>query len=112
MQVLPPSLPITNFVIGWLAVTNVSLAFFNLFPAFPMDGGRILRALLARSRPYTAATRTAARVGTVFALLFAILGVLSFSPIMIVLALFIYAVTSESRIMALSDLLEGVTVAI
>ena len=112
VQILPPSFPTAIFVIGWIVVTNASLALFNLLPAFPMDGGRILRALLARSRPYATATQTAARVGTVFALLFAILGVLSFSPMMFLLALFIYAAaTSESRITALSDLLEGVTVA-
>jgi Zn-dependent protease/CBS domain-containing protein len=112
VQALPPTLPTLAFVIGWLVVTNASLALFNLLPAFPMDGGRILRALLARSQPYAVATRTAARVGTLFALLFAILGVISFSPMLFLLALFIYgAATSESRIIALSDLLGGVTVA-
>jgi Zn-dependent protease len=100
------------FVLGWLAVANVTLAVFNMLPAFPMDGGRVFRALLARKRPYAAATRTAARVGTVFALLFAIVGVLQFSPILLLLALFIYgAATSESRTVMLADLLEGVHVA-
>jgi CBS domain-containing protein len=77
-----------------------------------MDCGRIFRALLARNRSYVSATQTAARVGTIFALLFAFVGiVVAFSPIMILLALFIYvAATSESRSVLLASLLDGMTV--
>jgi len=111
LLVLPDNAAVLLFVVGWLAVTNVILAVFNMLPAFPMDGGRVLRALLARNRPYAAATRTAARVGTYFAILFAVFGVLSFSPLLLLLALFIYgAATGESRTVALADLLEGLTV--
>ena len=110
--VTPTSAPVVVFVLGWLAVTNLTLAGFNLLPAFPMDGGRVLRALLARTRPYPAATRTAARVGTVFALLFAVVGVVAFSPMLLLLALFVYGgATSESRAVAMDDLLSGLTVA-
>ncbi|USZ67370.1 site-2 protease family protein [Halorussus salilacus] len=109
---LPGSVPVATFVFGWLVVTNVVLTVFNLLPAFPMDGGRVLRALLARSQPYATATRTAARIGSLFALGFAILGVLSFSPLLLLLALFVYAAaTSESRLVALDALLDGVTAA-
>lgn len=108
---IPSGLHVPRFVVGWLALTNVILAGFNLLPAFPMDGGRILRALLARRRPYASATRIAGRVGVVFALLFAVVGVLSFNVILILLALFIYgAATSESRTVLVDELLEGVTV--
>ncbi|MBV0924376.1 site-2 protease family protein [Halomicroarcula limicola] len=108
---LPTSATVSLFVVGWLSVTNLVLAGFNMLPAFPMDGGRVLRALLARNRPYASATRIAARIGTFFAVLFAVFGVLSFSPILLLLALFIYAAaTGESRTVALSDLLEGLTV--
>jgi Zn-dependent protease len=108
---IPSGLHVPRFVVGWLALTNVILAGFNLLPAFPMDGGRILRALLARQRPYASATRIAGRVGVVFALLFAVVGVLSFNVILILLALFIYgAATSESRTVLVDELLEGVTV--
>ncbi|QIO21585.1 site-2 protease family protein [Haloarcula sp. JP-L23] len=108
---LPASATVTLFVVGWLAVTNVMLAVFNMVPAFPMDGGRVLRALLARNRPYASATRIAARIGTAFAVLFAVFGALTFSPLLILLALFIYAAaTGESRTVALSDLLDGLTV--
>ncbi|AUV80857.1 peptidase M50 [Salinigranum rubrum] len=109
--VVPPSLQVVRFVVGWLAITNVSLTVFNLLPAFPMDGGRVLRALLARSRPYGTATRLAARVGVVFAFLFAVVGVLTFQLLLLLLALFIYgAATTESRTVLLDELLEGITV--
>lgn len=107
---LPSSIPAVVFVVGWLVVTNLVLTVFNLLPAFPMDGGRVLRAVLARSRPYAQATQTAARVGSLFAIGFAILGVLSFSPMLFLLALFVYgAANSESRLVGLETLLEGVT---
>lgn len=107
----PPSLQASRYVVGWLAVTNVTLTAFNLLPAFPMDGGRVLRALLARSRPYGTATRIAARVGVGFAFLFAIVGVLNLQIILLLLALFVYgAATTESRTVLLDELLEGITV--
>ncbi|MUV61614.1 site-2 protease family protein [Halobacterium sp. CBA1126] len=109
--VAPPSLQVTRFVVGYLAMTNLLLAGFNLLPAFPMDGGRIFRALLARSRPYGTATRIAARAGVAFALLFAVVGVLSFNIILLLLAFFIYgAATTESRTVLVDELLEGITV--
>ena len=109
--VAPGSIPVTRFVLGYLAFTNLLLAGFNLLPAFPMDGGRIFRALLARTRPYGTATRIAVRVGVVFAFLFAIVGVISFNIIMLLLAFFIYgAATTESRTVLLDELLEGISV--
>jgi Zn-dependent protease len=111
MLALGSALPVARFVLGWLALTNLILAGFNLLPAFPMDGGRVLRALLARSRPYGSATRIAGRVGVVFAILFAVVGVLVFNVILILLALFIYgAATTESRTVLLDELLEGLVV--
>ena len=109
---IPDSLAVARFVVGWLAVVNITLAVFNLLPAFPMDGGRILRAILARSRPYASATRIAGRIGVVFAVLFAIFGVFpQFNPIFLLLAWFIYgAATTESRAVLLDELLEGLTV--
>lgn len=109
--VAPTSLQVPRFVLGWLAITNVVLAGFNLLPAFPMDGGRILRALLARTRPYGVATRIAARVGVLFAFLFAIVAVLNFQIILLLLAFFIYgAATTESKAVLLDELFEGLTV--
>ena len=62
---------------AYLAVANAFLAAFNLIPAYPMDGGRVLRALVwHRKGDLLAATNLAARVGIVFALLFVAAGVL------------------------------------
>ncbi|WP_435349329.1 site-2 protease family protein [Haloarchaeobius sp. HRN-SO-5] len=111
LLVLPGTLTVVQFVLGWLAIVNVILALFNLLPAFPMDGGRVLRALLARRRPYASATRIAARIGVVFALVFAILGVIGFNVILLLLAVFIYgAATTESKTVLMDELLEGITV--
>ena len=111
VAVLPELNQPTTFVVGWIGATNILLAVFNMLPAFPMDGGRILRALLARNRPYAKATQLAGRIGTGFALLFAVVGVLQFSPMLLILAVFIYgAASSESRAVLLGELLEGVTV--
>lgn len=109
---IPASATLLVFIVGFLAVMNIILAVFNMVPAFPMDGGRIFRALLARNRSYVRATRTAARVGIGFAILFAIFGtIVAFSPIMILLALFIYvAATGESRAVKLGALLDGLTI--
>jgi Zn-dependent protease len=112
LTVLPESATVVTFVVGFLAVMNLILAVFNMLPAFPMDGGRILRALLARKRSYVSATRTAATVGKLFALIFVFLGiVVAFSPMLLLLALFIYvAASSESRAVVLGELLAGLTV--
>jgi Zn-dependent protease len=111
LQGLGGGSPVLVFVLGWVGVTNVVLAVFNLLPAFPMDGGRILRSLLARNRSYASATRIAARIGVGFAFLFAVVGILEFSPILLLLAWFLYgAATTESRITTITELLEGITV--
>ena len=77
-----------SFAFRLLAV-NLLLVAFNMLPAFPMDGGRVLRALLAERFPYAQATDIAARVGRGFALLFA-LGGLFLNPMLLLIALFVW----------------------
>jgi len=74
-----------------LLFVNVLLVAFNLIPAFPMDGGRMLRALLATQMRYAAATQVAARVGQVIAVLFGIASVTSWGgPMLAFIAVFVF----------------------
>ncbi|MCG7854249.1 MAG: site-2 protease family protein, partial [Methanoregulaceae archaeon] len=99
------------FSFGYLGLLNVFLFGFNLLPAFPMDGGRVLRAWLARGMPLNKATQIAADVGKVFAVLFGLLGIFLLSPILILIAFFIYiGATQESTAIKYSFLLKDVTV--
>jgi len=99
------------FVFGYLGVLNILLCFFNLIPAFPMDGGRVLRAWLAGRMPLYRATQIAADVGKGFAVIFGIIGLFMFSPFLILIALFIYiGANMESVAVRYSHLLQDVTV--
>jgi Zn-dependent protease len=80
-------------VLPRLAVANLALAVFNLLPAFPMDGGRVLRAILAVRRGRLQATRRAAAIGRGFAVVFALLG-LWLNPVLLLIAVFIWFAAS------------------
>jgi len=99
------------FFFGYLGLLNFILFVFNLLPAFPMDGGRVLRAWLAKSRPLPEATRIAATIGKGFAILFGIFAIVTFSPILIIIAVFIYlGAGQEADAMRYKFLLQDVTV--
>ncbi|PKL65989.1 MAG: peptidase M50 [Methanomicrobiales archaeon HGW-Methanomicrobiales-3] len=107
----PPVAGLLIFITGYLGILNIILCFFNLIPAFPMDGGRVLRAWLATRMPLHEATRIAANVGRGFAVLFGIVGLVTFSPFLILIALFIYiGAGMESTAVKYSHLLQDVTV--
>jgi CBS domain-containing protein len=110
--VVPAELPLAGFVLGYLALTNVALAVFNMLPGFPMDGGRVLRALLARTRPHARATQIAAEVGKGFAILLGLFGVLVvFNPFLIAIAFFIYiGAAGEAQQTIMRAAFEGVVV--
>jgi Zn-dependent protease/predicted transcriptional regulator len=91
----------------WL---NVTLLVFNMLPAFPMDGGRVLRSLLALHRDYLQATEIAVRVGQAFALLFGVVG-LFVNPFLMLIALFIWvSAAAESNALHERSTLSGVQV--
>jgi Zn-dependent protease/CBS domain-containing protein len=93
-----------------LAEVNLFLAAFNMIPAFPMDGGRVLRALLAIRLGHVRATEIAATIGqwTAFALGFA---GLFFNPLLIFIAIFVYlAAASEAQMVALRAMSRDVPV--
>ena len=97
-------------LIDRLAAVNLFLALFNLIPAFPMDGGRVLRALLASRFGYVRATEIAAAIGQFVAFALGFIGLLV-NPILIFIAIFVYlAATSEAHMVALRAASRGVPV--
>lgn len=91
-----------------LLVVNVFLSIFNLVPAFPMDGGRVLRALLGMKLDYVKATRIAASVGQALALGFGFLGLFS-NPFLVFIALFVWiGAAQEAGMVEMRSALGGI----
>jgi Zn-dependent protease len=82
-----------------LMLANISLVLFNLLPAFPMDGGRVLRALLARRMAYARVTEVAASVGQVLAFAIGLIG-LFISPMLLLVELFVWIGASQEASVA------------
>ncbi len=77
-------------LLSWLLMANISLAIFNLIPAFPLDGGRVFRALIAMFTGYPQATRLASAIGQFIAIGLGIYGVLIGNFILVLVAVFIF----------------------
>jgi CBS domain-containing protein len=87
-----------KFGFFYLAEMNVFLGLFNLLPAFPMDGGRVVRALLVPRYGLIRATQIAAGLGKSFAIVFGIIGLFSFNIVLMIIAFFIFlGAEGESR---------------
>lgn len=97
-------------MLGKLQAVNIGLFLFNLIPAFPMDGGRVLRALLAMRLPYARATQIAASVGQAIAFFFAFIG-LFVNPLLIFIGLFVYlAAAQEAAVAQMKDITQRLPV--
>ena len=93
-----------------LMLVNVVLVVFNILPAFPMDGGRILRAVLAMRMDYTKATRVAVSIGQGMAFLFGFIGLFT-NPFLVIIALFVWiGAAMEGSIVQVKSLLGGIPV--
>jgi Zn-dependent protease/CBS domain-containing protein len=91
-------------MLGKLASVNVMLVLFNLIPAFPMDGGRVLRSLLAMTLPYGRATQIAAWIGQALAFVFGFIGLFT-NPMLVFIAFFIFlGAQQESAAAQMKDL--------
>lgn len=97
-----------NTLFGYIFFSNFALALFNLLPAFPMDGGRILRSLLAMRLTYSQATNIAATIGRAAAVLFGLFGLLNGNFFLVLIALFVFtSAGQEAQLVQLRTLLNG-----
>jgi Zn-dependent protease/CBS domain-containing protein len=97
-------------LLGRLAIANIFLVVFNLIPAFPMDGGRVLHALLAMRVGGPRATEIAARIGQALAFGLGFLGLFG-NPLLLFIAIFVYiAAGGEAQMSAAQQALKGVRV--
>ncbi len=112
LALVPADAAAGQFVVGYLAYTNVALALFNLLPALPLDGGRILRSLLGLRMPHLQATQIAADVSRGLAVALGLVGFLGGNLFLLLVAFFIYiAVAGETQHALIAEILRDVPVA-
>ncbi|WP_183438134.1 site-2 protease family protein [Methylobacterium sp. R2-1] len=91
---------------------NLFLVAFNLIPAFPMDGGRVLRAILAHRLGYARGTQIASRVGQALAFVFGLWGLLGGNPLLMFIAFFVYmGAASEAHAVQMRQVSRGLLAA-
>ncbi|MBT8235129.1 MAG: site-2 protease family protein [Bacteroidia bacterium] len=101
------SAPSLQTLLFYLFIANVMLVLFNMIPAFPMDGGRVLRAILSYRMDRVKATDIAASIGQVFAVIFFVLGLL-YNPFLVLIALFIFiGAYGENQMVKQTSMIEG-----
>lgn len=113
LEELQASLGIVSWsgLLAYLTSANLILGLFNLIPAFPMDGGRVLRALLAKKMDHAKATKIAAQVGQGLALLMGLWGFMSGSWTLVLIAIFVWmGAGQESQGTQVKHTLGGTTV--
>lgn len=108
--------PLTDFTISSgsfvqrLMTVNISLVLFNLIPAFPMDGGRVLRALLAMRMEYVRATQVAANIGQGLAFVFGFIGLFN-NPFLLFIAFFVWiGASQEASMVQMKNSISGIPV--
>lgn len=98
-------------IFSYIFFYNVVLAVFNMIPAFPMDGGRVLRSALAMRMDYGRSTQIAAGIGRVLAVLFGIYGLFNGQFFSVLIAIFIYSgAAQEAKMVQFRERLRGYTV--
>ncbi len=98
-------------MLAYLTMANLAMGLFNLIPAFPMDGGRVLRALLAMRLDYPKATSIAVAVGQGLALLLGLFGFMSSSFTLVLIAVFVWmGAGQEGKQVQIKSVLHGMKV--